>query len=160
MSSQFIKTMPAMLATVIITVAIAFAAGAFITQSAYADNNISIKVSVVDADSATELSGAMLKLNKDGTDASTVLEWMSSGDKPYEIENVTPGDYILRETSAPPSYEKVKADIKFNVSEDGKKTLIGQFSTEDLEVADDGTLILKNKKKQEEPSEKTVYISI
>ena len=158
MSSQFIKTMPAMLATVIITVAIAFAAGAFITQSAYADN-ISIKVSVVDADSATELSGAKLKLNKDGTDASTVLEWMSSGDKPYEIENVTPGDYILRETSAPPSYEKVKADIKFNVSEDGKITLIGQFSTEDIKVADDGTLILKNKKKQEEPSEKTVYIS-
>lgn len=158
MSSQFIKTMPAMLATVIITVAIAFAAGAFITQSAYADN-ISIKVSVVDADSATELSGAMLKLNKDGIDASTVLEWMSSGDKPYEIENVTPGNYILRETSAPLSYEKVKADIKFNVSENGKKTLIGPYSTEDLKVADDGTIILKNKKKQEEPSEKTVYIS-
>ena len=158
MSSQFIKTMPAMLATVIITVAIAFAAGAFITQSAYADN-ISIKVSVVDADSATELSGAMLKLNKDGIDASTVLEWMSSGDKPYEIENVTPGDYILRETSAQLSYEKVKADIKFNVSENGKITLIGPYSTEDIKVADDGTLILKNKKKQEEPSEKTVYIS-
>ena len=145
MSRQFIKTMPAMLATVIITVAIAFAAGAFITQSAYAVNNISIKVSVVDADSATELSGAMLKLNKDGTDASTVLEWMSSGDKPYEIEIVTPGDYILRETSAPLSYEKVKADIKFNVSENGKITLIGPYSTEDIKVADDGTLILKNK---------------
>ena len=157
MSSQFIKTMPAMLATVIITVAIAFAAGAFITQSAYADN-ISIKVSVVDADSATELSGAKLKLNKDGIDASTVLEWMSSGDKPYEIENVTPGDYILRETSAPPSYEKVKADIKFNVSEDGKITLIGQYSNKDIEVAVDGTLILKNKVRQEDPK-KDVYIS-
>ncbi|MBR6402909.1 MAG: carboxypeptidase regulatory-like domain-containing protein, partial [Eubacterium sp.] len=52
--------------------------------------------------------------------------------------------------SAPEGYEKVETEIKFTVAEDGKITVTGV--TSDVCEYKDGKLILKDKKKQEEPS--------
>ena len=106
-----------------------------------------IKISVVDAENSEEIGNAEIKVTKDDEDNTLVDSWTTVENVAHEVENVKPGNYIIKEDSSPDGYNKVETKIKFNVSNDGKITLMGQYSTSDIEVANDGTLILKNQKK-------------
>ncbi|MBR5677065.1 MAG: hypothetical protein IKX20_02895, partial [Paludibacteraceae bacterium] len=106
-----------------------------------------IKISVVDADDSTEIRDAEIIVTKDDEDNTLVDSWTTDENVTHEVENVKPGNYIIKEVSSPDGYNKVETEIKINVSNDGKITLMGPYSTSDIDVADDGTLILKNQKK-------------
>ena len=110
------------------------------------EQTCTIRISVVDADdNSEEIRGAVIKVTKD--DDNTLVDSGTTDENgTYEVKNVKPGNYIIKEVSSPYRYNKVETEIKINLSNDGKITLIGLYSTSDIGVADDGTLILKNQK--------------
>ena len=73
-------------------------------------------ISKQDATTGEELPGARLEL-KD-LKGNVLYEWTSS-EKPYKIEGLEGGTYILTETLAPKGYVLNKETIKFVVNDDG-----------------------------------------
>lgn len=82
-----------------------------------------IDVSKQDITSKTELPGAQLTITKNGT---VVESWVSTTE-PHKIKNLTDGEYILTEITAPDGYE-VAESIPFTivnkVLKDGSKTVV------------------------------------
>ena len=63
------------------------------------------------------------------------------------------GISILTEEVAPNDYNKVDTAIKFHVAEDGKVTLTGTYSTGEVVQKTDGTIVLKDTKKEIKPED-------
>lgn len=82
-----------------------------------------IDISKQDITSKTELPGAQLTITKNGT---VVESWVSTTE-PHKIKNLTDGEYILTEITAPDGYE-VAESIPFTivnkVLKDGSKTVV------------------------------------
>ena len=114
--------------------------------------NPTIKVSKVDATDNKEIGGAKITVTKDDTDKTEVDSWTSKENESHEIKNVAPGNYILKEESAPEGYEKVDTEIKFSVAADGTITVTGV--TSDVCEYVNGKLVLKDKKKTANPTVK------
>jgi uncharacterized surface anchored protein len=75
------------------------------------DDFTKVEITKADAESGALLSGATLQiLDKDG---NVLFEWVSTG-KPYPINRIPAGDYVLHEVSAPAGYE-LAADVAFTV---------------------------------------------
>lgn len=76
-----------------------------------------VRISKQDAVTGQELPGAKLLLIV--RDTGEVCRKWTSGEEPYFIEGLEPGDYILRETEAPQGYE-IAQEIAFTVRESGE----------------------------------------
>ena len=103
------------------------------------EKSFSVRVNKVDVDDGKALSGAKLQiLDKDG---KVVEEWVSDG-KAHEIKGLNFGEtYTLHEVTAPDGYT-VAQDETFSIDENGEVTYSGT-------MAEDGTLLLKDKKVSE-----------
>ena len=101
---------------------------------------VTAKVNKVDIADGKALSGAKLQiLDKDGR---VVEEWVSDG-KDHEIKGLIIGEtYTLHEETAPDGYTAA-ADETFSIDENGEVTYSGT-------MAEDGTLLLKDKKVTED----------
>ena len=93
-----------------------------------------LHISKQDATTGKELPGARMELRD--TEGNLVAKW-TSGDKPYVIERIKPGDYILHEEAAPAGYKLAK-DISFTVEETGvvqKIVMEDEYSVGSLKVS-------------------------
>ena len=93
-----------------------------------------LHISKQDATTGKELPGARMELRD--ADGNLIAKW-TSGDKPYVIERIKPGDYILHEEAAPPGYKLAK-DISFTVEETGvvqKIVMEDEYSVGSLKVS-------------------------
>lgn len=79
------------------------------------DDYTKVDISKTDIATGEELPGAHLQVID--ADDEAVAEWDTDG-KAHRINGLEPGDYILRETSAPDGYE-VAEDVKFTVEATG-----------------------------------------
>ena len=84
------------------------------------DDYTKVNISKTDIATGKELPGAHLQIiDKDNV---VVAEWDTDGTT-HRIDKLAPGDYILRETSAPDGYE-VAEDVVFTVEETGDIQLV------------------------------------
>ena len=79
------------------------------------DDYTKVDFSKTDIATGDELSGAHLQVI--GKDDKVVAEWDTDG-KIHRINGLEPGDYTLRETTAPEGYE-VAEDVRFTVEATG-----------------------------------------
>lgn len=86
------------------------------------DDYTKVDISKRDITTDEELPGARIAIfeaDDEGKRTGKFLyEWISA-DKPYRVERLAPGDYILHEDTAPVGYELAQ-DIKFTVEESGE----------------------------------------
>ena len=85
--------------------------GKVLTQVAMVDDHTRTEFEKVDAESGAYLPGATLQIVDD--EGAVVEEWVSE-DEPHRVEALAPGDYLLREKSAPEGYELAE-DVPFTV---------------------------------------------
>ncbi|MGT2828800.1 SpaA isopeptide-forming pilin-related protein [Streptococcus hillyeri] len=97
-----------------------------------------------------ELEGAEIEISKDG---KVVESWKS--EKTAKTIKLTAGDYIFHEKAAPKGY-KVVTDITFNVSEEGKVTVVKTTTSGKAEVVDNKLVVTDE---AEEPKAQEVIIS-
>ncbi|WP_369350668.1 SpaA isopeptide-forming pilin-related protein [Streptococcus hillyeri] len=97
-----------------------------------------------------ELEGAEIEISKDG---KVVESWKS--EKTAKTIKFTAGDYIFHEKAAPKGY-KVVTDITFNVSEEGKVTVVKTTTSGKAEVVDNKLVVTDE---AEEPKAQEVIIS-
>lgn len=93
-----------------------------------------LHISKQDATTGKELPGARMELRD--AEGNLIAKW-TSGDKPYVIERIKPGDYILHEEIAPAGYKLAK-DISFTVEETGvvqKIVMEDEYSVGTLKVS-------------------------
>lgn len=87
-----------------------------IQKVAMVDDYTKVQISKTDMVTKKELPGA--KLTVFDSNNETVAKW-TSGKEPHMIEKLKPGNYTLREETAPNGYE-VAEDVKFTVKETGE----------------------------------------
>ena len=93
-----------------------------------------LHISKQDATTGKELPGARMELRD--AEGKLIAKW-TSGNKPYVIERIKPGDYILHEEIAPAGYKLAK-DISFTVEETGvvqKIVMEDEYSVGSLKVS-------------------------
>ncbi|MBQ9057653.1 MAG: Cna B-type domain-containing protein [Atopobiaceae bacterium] len=102
--------------------------------------DVTINISKTDMD-GVEVSGAHIVVRD--SEGNVVEEWDSTTET--HAVTVQPGDYTLEETVAPTGFKRVETTISFTVAEDGSVTVNTTEVVNGLvEVAADGTLILKD----------------
>lgn len=83
------------------------------------------------------LQGAEFELQKEGTDTKVTVISSSNGE--VILQNLMTGTYILKETKAPPGYEKLLEEWKVIVQEDGENVTATLYKA-------DGTTSVENNK--------------
>lgn len=86
------------------------------------DDYTKLEISKRDVANEEELPGAKMAVYKAGEDekrtGEALYEWTSTT-VPYQIERIEPGEYILREDTAPLGYELAQ-DVLFTIAETGE----------------------------------------
>lgn len=106
-----------------------------------------IKISKVDL-GGKEIAGAEIEIKKES--GEKVLNWTSEAGKTREIQ-LEAGRYIFHEKLAPNGYKKV-TDITFEISDQGKVTVITDTDTEvKTKINNENTLVITDKDKPVSP---------
>lgn len=87
-----------------------------IQTASMANDYTKVDISKTDIATGKELPGATLQVID--ANGNIVEEWVSA-DKPHRIDMLEPGDYTLREITAPDGYEKAE-DVAFTVDATGE----------------------------------------
>ena len=108
------------------------------TPCCIASHKINVQISKKDIVTNEELPGATLQIIDKST-GTVVEEWISTG-KPYQIDNLEPGDYTLVEKSAPDGY-LIADSIDFTITETDTTQKVEMFDTKDVSLFVKKTLV-------------------
>ena len=103
----------------------------YITNKKEKRHKINVQISKKDIVTNEELPGATLQIIDKST-GTVVEEWISTG-KPYQIDNLEPGDYTLVEKSAPDGY-LIADSIDFTITETDTTQKVEMFDTKDVSL--------------------------
>ena len=110
----------------------------YITNKKEKRHKINVQISKKDIVTNEELPGATLQIIDKST-GTVVEEWISTG-KPYQIDNLEPGDYTLVEKSAPDGY-LIADSIDFTITETDTTQKVEMFDTKDVSLFVKKTLV-------------------
>lgn len=85
------------------------------------------------------LQGAEFELQKEGTDTKVTVTSNSNGE--VILQNLMTGTYILKETKAPPGYEKLLEEWKVIVQEDGENVTATLYKADGTTPVENNTII-------------------